>query len=464
MSKSLDEIFEDYFSTAPAPGPEMNKTMSTNTTTNETPWYDSREGLEAKLEEGLSGLWEIQEVRRQAKSIRPYSTMREWCLLGLFFLDRYGQFSRIIAGAPADALRFRHYDAEPKFSDVMDWDSACKIQSGSMTTERGGLPPVGAVCDRCGKVWTIHNLSSYNEVRVPGDKCLHRHEGCHRLAIVDKHRKVMTQIFQDAKIEVSDMVTIPSGYHSDDLYFGPWFVAETEKGKIVIGWRKRVIHIGWSDSSLPAGSTLFGDEDVTKGSDMIHAWCADDAVRYLRMLWGNTGDDLFGDHLSPDATLVASAYDGVAERVHRLSHTADISGAFLLYNSKIVVGHCADARLDKNQVATSLCHLAQVFYTMDDQFKSSEGQLQASVGEQRLVISSLGDPALGFQVGLVARACSPVCKSLPRLLRQIDRAFCKARAKRADMALVDIDFKPLPPPEGYVAEGVTPAPLGDSKP
>lgn len=391
--------------------------------------------------------------------------MREWCLLGLFHLDRYGQFSRIVSGAPVDARRFRHYEAEPKFSDVMDWDSACKIQSGSMTTERGGIPPVGAVCDRCGKGWTTQNLSSYHEVRASGDKWLHRHEDCHRLAIVDKHRKAMAQIFQDAKIKVSDMVAIPSGYHSDDLYFGPWFVAETEKGKIVIGWRKRVIHIDWSDSTLPYGSIFFRDEDVTKGNTMIHAWCADDAVRYLRMLWGNTGDDLFGDHLSPYIAQVVPAYADVAERVHRLSQTADISGAFLLYNSQIVAGHCADARLDKNRTATALCHLSEAFYITDDQFKDGGEQLQAAVGDQRLIISSLGDdPALGFQVGLVARACSPVCKSLPRLLRQIDRAFRKTRAKRVDMTFEGIDFKPLPPPEGYVAEGITPAPLGDSKP
>jgi hypothetical protein len=250
------------------------------------PWYDSREALEAKLEEGLPGLHEIQKARREAGYGRK-ERLSEWCLLGRFRLDTCGNFMQITEGAPADGHRFRDYEAEPKLTDVMDWATTGKVQPGMMSSTLGGaLPPEGVVCDRCASGWSVRSLSSYYSPRK-GDGYLHRHKGCHRLAIIDDEREYMIGLLDEAEIPYSGMTMIPSGYHSDDLFFGPWFVVQLSeaKGEITIGWRKRVINIDWSKASLPDGDTLFADEDVTKGPTMIHAWGKDHAIRYLRSLW-----------------------------------------------------------------------------------------------------------------------------------------------------------------------------------
>ena len=49
-------------------------------------WYDTREGLEARLKAGLEGLREIARARYQAGYDRR-ERMAEWCILGMFWTD-----------------------------------------------------------------------------------------------------------------------------------------------------------------------------------------------------------------------------------------------------------------------------------------------------------------------------------------------------------------------------------------
>lgn len=67
----------------------------------------------------------------------------------------------------------------------------------------------------------------------------------------------------------------------------PWLVVTTFCGRIIIGWRSRVIQIDWSgsDVAIPA-DVLFYDQDVTKGSRMIHAWGYEKAKEYLTKILG----------------------------------------------------------------------------------------------------------------------------------------------------------------------------------
>lgn len=79
---------------------------------------------------------------------------------------------------------------------------------------------------------------------------------------------------------------IPNGY--DSSFYSkhlPWFIVTTIKGRIKIGWRKRVINIDWSDSIIKDDAdTLFPDEDVTKHQKSIHAWGYDKAKEYINIL------------------------------------------------------------------------------------------------------------------------------------------------------------------------------------
>ncbi len=77
--------------------------------------------------------------------------------------------------------------------------------------------------------------------------------------------------------------TIPNGYCSDwCCRHLPWFVVTTEIGRFKIGWRKRVIHLEWTDTvGTKRAEELFPGEDVTKGDKMIHAWSLDKARQYI---------------------------------------------------------------------------------------------------------------------------------------------------------------------------------------
>lgn len=121
----------------------------------------------------------------------------------------------------------------------------------------------------------------------------------------------------------------------------------------------------------------------------------------------------------------------VLDKIERLAQTPDILAAYLLRNTEIIAG-TNDSSLDEAVVARALSRLAQVFLDMEDQQGDGAGsEIQATVGEHRLVVDRMGPSRLGFQVGVVVRQATPVCKSLRRLLRQIDRSFRKSLAAAA---------------------------------
>ena len=96
----------------------------------------------------------------------------------------------------------------------------------------------------------------------------------------------LIDLFGDRKIYVERR---QNGYWPDDVH-NPWLIVTTDKGRITIGWRKRVINIDWTDSSISADpKVLFAEEDVTKselyGTDkFIHAWGYEKAKEYLDKL------------------------------------------------------------------------------------------------------------------------------------------------------------------------------------
>lgn len=76
-------------------------------------------------------------------------------------------------------------------------------------------------------------------------------------------------------------------YFGDD-YYGkthPWYIVTTSKGRIKIGWRKRVLNIDWKGSEISkTADDLFPNEDVTKWETGIHAWSYEKAKEYIDKL------------------------------------------------------------------------------------------------------------------------------------------------------------------------------------
>jgi len=78
---------------------------------------------------------------------------------------------------------------------------------------------------------------------------------------------------------------IPNGYCSQPCCSQkPWFTVTTRKGRITLGWRKRVIEIRWNPSVAGPADVVFPGEDVTKIDHSIHAWGYDKAKLYIQRL------------------------------------------------------------------------------------------------------------------------------------------------------------------------------------
>ena len=99
-------------------------------------------------------------------------------------------------------------------------------------------------------------------------------------------RQQILSLFSGA-IFVEEM---PNGYCSSwCCRHLPWFIVTTTVGRFKIGWRKRVIHLEWTDTvGTKKAEELFSAENVTKGDKYIHAYSYEDASRYIAAIVEST--------------------------------------------------------------------------------------------------------------------------------------------------------------------------------
>lgn len=99
--------------------------------------------------------------------------------------------------------------------------------------------------------------------------------------------QLVRSYFLIAGFQVSNVKKLSHGYwggcpeHADIIKQRPWWFVRTEIGWIEIGWRKRVIHIGWEDTPVRG---IVTEDNVTKENTMVHAYSALDAIKYLTEL------------------------------------------------------------------------------------------------------------------------------------------------------------------------------------
>ena len=101
--------------------------------------------------------------------------------------------------------------------------------------------------------------------------------------LATKHnRKIIDEVFT-SPIFIEE---IENGYCKDWCCAHlPWFIVTTTAGRFVIGWRKRVISIDWSETiGTETAEAIFANEEVTKGDKSIHAWSVEDAKRYVNTI------------------------------------------------------------------------------------------------------------------------------------------------------------------------------------
>jgi hypothetical protein len=193
---------------------------------------------------------------------------------------------------------------------------------------------------------------------------------------------------------------------------------------------------------LDAGQPVHATAGVLAGSEAVHAmlgWVDAEATwlpgyaRCARTIIGRweglmtraLPDRQLDDAAAIDA-MVGVAYPDVVEKLSRLTQTPDVLGAFLLRHAEVITGRCMPD-VDEALASRALCRLAHVFFDVDAQPHEDAGrEIQAIVGTMRLVLDRVGPREAGFQVGVLVRQAAPVCKSLRRLLRQVDTAFDRA--------------------------------------
>lgn len=119
----------------------------------------------------------------------------------------------------------------------------------------------------------------------PGDRAmletmLFMHKACAARRTQRLSREEMTGAFRKAGFPQAQLLSIPNEYCPCDTC-PPWYRVQVDDlTPFTIGWRKRVISIDWSETTVDL-LHLFEGEDVTKERHLIHAWSYDKASEYL---------------------------------------------------------------------------------------------------------------------------------------------------------------------------------------
>lgn len=239
------------------------------------PWYDTRSGIQERVDEGLAGLHALRDARHKAGYDKK-ERLQEWCIHGRFFLDTCGNWMKM--ETPLLYLE-----------TVADRDEMFKSQEVSISSSMGRcLPPVGDVCDRCLRGWDARTIGDYHWVENRPDEPIHRHMSCHRMTVIEEGQTRMRKLFKESGIPLTGgQWMIPNRYWGDSYWASPWMMFVTPAGPIRVGWRKRVLEIDWSASNIGVKAEKLTDDKVTKGDRMIHAWGQEKAVEYLQALWAH---------------------------------------------------------------------------------------------------------------------------------------------------------------------------------
>lgn len=233
--------------------------------------YDTVEDIEQELID-LDGLWRVVTERHDAYYKRKQSMRDSFIILRHFYTDTLGNFG--IMEKTRDNLHLS-LATVVSMKDMKRVLPHAFFTFGMVSPERH-LPGSDAKCPTCSKGWDLENA---HEAVFYEDSL--RHPECARLLIEHDAFERFESLFIDAGFTPFVMTPEPNKYCSCDRC-PPWFKVKTVQGEFEIGWRKRVIHIGWSNNNVP--EDLFKDQDVTKESDLIHAWGYKKAEEYLKKI------------------------------------------------------------------------------------------------------------------------------------------------------------------------------------
>lgn len=162
----------------------------------------------------------------------------------------------------------RFIDLSPAYpGETEEWKRSAVKNEGGWVSEKDGIGDdyvIQAGDEGFFNVWTYY------------------HGACNQLQRAFSEEQKFREVFQKAGFQYLILEHLPNQYCPCERC-APWFKVRTELGTILIGWRKRVISINWSEASNDGEDilALFRGEDVTKSPTLIHAWGWDKATDYL---------------------------------------------------------------------------------------------------------------------------------------------------------------------------------------
>lgn len=132
-------------------------------------------------------------------------------------------------------------------------------------------------CVYCDKGWSVDNLFDYDKIKntVTGEDSI-VHKQCNIKHITNNIRTLIIDVFQKSNIDFYGTISNKNQYGSEE-YNGKWFDVETNYGIFVIGWRKRVIHIGYPDKVVK----YVPETKETHGENYEHVWSYDKLLEAL---------------------------------------------------------------------------------------------------------------------------------------------------------------------------------------
>jgi len=237
--------------------------------------YDSMEGIE-KIEnvperERLKALKEILIYRKQAKFICQK--------LNTFILyDKYALFND-------GHIYMCKYNLKGEIKSeriVMELSDVNNFE----LQEEVHIPRCEDVCAICGKGFDINDIKNFSTTEDENGR--KEHKECFKKYIeavnYQKASKIIDSVYQE-----NTGSEVVKEYDEEDQKEKVWYLYHTRQGDVAIRFKNKVIEIKWFGNFKPFNlEQLFKDEDVTKrkleDAKVIHAWCIDDAIRYLSMV------------------------------------------------------------------------------------------------------------------------------------------------------------------------------------
>jgi len=157
----------------------------------------------------------------------------------------------------------------------------------------GHLPPEDQLCPRCKQGWTIENHQDCALTSRSGEDRIYMHHACIAAQTREKTAAEIKECLETAGFTHYSMSAIANGY--EPLNSGPltepWYKVElhwdTQWRHLIIGWRKRVIHLGWENvqQDIEAVDIMGGDDkEVTHFEQNCHCWGYEKLTQYLTKL------------------------------------------------------------------------------------------------------------------------------------------------------------------------------------